>query len=200
MHKHPIGATKPWNGYNRSVLKKIEKKNSDLITNFHNQVVLSDVISDIIVDQFGNYVIQKFIDVTYKDKKIITELFEKMENRIFEISINPFGTRVLQKALDLFEENYLTIENDTINKIMENLVINNMMNLILDTNGNHVFKKIISLYPKDKNDLIYMKIKEICIETAKLKQGGIVLQKAFEKASLAQKVNFNSFFNFLFLG
>jgi len=172
----------------RLLQKKIEKKNFDLIMNFHNQVIKSDVINDIIIDQFGNYVIQKYIEVTYKDKKIMTELFEKMENRIFEISINSFGTRVLQKALDLFEESYLTIENETINRVMENLVINNMMGLILDTNGNHVFKKIISLYPKDKNGLIYERIKLICIETAKLKQGGIVLQKAFEKASIEQKV------------
>jgi len=172
----------------RLLQKKIEEKNYDLINSFFEKIIKSSNLIEIINDQFGNYVIQKFLEVIFKDKYIMTTFFENINSKIFDISVNLYGTRVFQKALDLLDKNYQFIENDIINEIFKNLVLDYMMDLIIDTNGNHVFLKIIGIFPKSKNEFIFDQLLEKSKDIAKLKQGGTVFQKAFEHGSKTQIV------------
>ncbi len=155
---------------------------------FYEAVVKRPNFTDYVCDKFGNYVIQKFLEVIFKDKIIMTTFFENIQLKIFDVSVDLYGTRVFQKALDLLEKNYHCIENDTINEIFKNLVLEHMMQLIVDTNGNHVFMKVIGIYPKNKNEFIFNELLKKSKEIAQLKQGGTVFQKAFEQGSKSQKV------------
>ena len=96
---------------------------------------------DIINDQYGNYVIQKYID--YCDKKILSailkQLFKHSEKAIYEISINPYGTRALQK---LFEKISNYIKEEDIERIQKSIK-GNIVSMIKNINGNHVIQSII---------------------------------------------------------
>ena len=179
----------------RLIQIKIEEKNYDFIMNFYEKVIKSNKIVQIINEQFGNYVIQKFMEITFKDKNIITTFFEKISQDIFEISINKYGTIVLQKILDLLNNNYSLIENNTINNVLRNLIINNTMNLSSDTNGNHVLMKIILIYPRDNNQFIFDVLSKYSLEISKLRQGVYIFERAFEVANEKQRVK-NIFLNF----
>ena len=94
----------------KSIQKKIEEKSIEFTTKLYEQI--KNNLFEIINDQYGNYVMQKFVE--HCDKKIISSMLKKLsynlnpdnifykleKNYLYEISINPYGTRALQKMLD----------------------------------------------------------------------------------------------------
>ena len=92
---------------------------------------------EIMTDQYGNYVIQKFVE--YCDKKVISNMFKKISNNLFEISINNYGTRPLQKMI---ENLYGNMTSNDIN-ILLTMTKGNVLELIKDINGNRVIQSII---------------------------------------------------------
>ena len=126
--------------------------------------------------------------VSQKNKTLITSFFSKIQNELFKISVNSYGTRVFQKALEkLDESNYENFETEELNTIIQNLIDKHLFPLCFDKNGNHVFQKIIRLYPKTKNDYIYKQLNQSSIEICKLKQGATILQTALKYSNESQK-------------
>jgi hypothetical protein len=173
----------------RFVQLKIEEKNkkNDLqfLIKFFEKI--KDNLITIIKDQFGNYVIQKFFEGIVLNSNLLIRFFQVIRKDLFQISTNLFGTRFFQKSLEILTSLYKQIENDVINEILKELVVNNCYDLIIDTNGNHVFQKILILYPREKNQFIYDELNKISLEVARIKQGGCIFQRAFDIASFNQK-------------
>jgi hypothetical protein len=169
----------------RLIQKKLEEKQEYVFPIFE---AIQGHVFEIINDQFGNYVIQKIVDYIYNDKVLISRFFELIKPNIFIISINQYGTRVLQRILDYFCTSYPATQ--AINDAMKELIVNYTGELIMDTNGNHVFQKILMIYPKYDNTFIYDELAHLAIDIAKSKKGGCIFQRAFEFANLSQKVNY----------
>jgi hypothetical protein len=169
------------------VQKKIEEKVGDeeYLNLFYERI--HPYIYDIVNDQFGNYVIQKYFEIIQLNRMAVTRFFERIGNSLFSISVHPYGTRFLQRALECLTPIYAQIETESLNDILRDLIQSHIMDLILDTNGNHVFQKILALYPKDKNGFFYDELTRIAFSVAKLKQGGCIFQKAFDFATHEQK-------------
>lgn len=170
----------------RIAQKKLEERATDFefVQNFYNKIE-SNLI-DIINNQFGNYVVQKYFEIIHQDNSSVSRIFEKIRFNIFEISIHQYGTRFFQKALELLISNYN--ESETTNSVLKELIEKHMMDLIVDTNGNHVFQKILLLYPKNKNQFLYDKVTNNAIAIAKVKQGGCTIQRAFDYSNTSQRV------------
>jgi hypothetical protein len=168
----------------RLIQKKIEERGSEFIYPIFEKI--QNNLNELILDQFGNYVIQKVIDYIYSDKAFVATFFEKIKSNSFLISINQYGTRVLQRLLDYFVVNYP--ENQSTNDVMKDLILSHTYELIMDTNGNHVFQKILMIYPKGDNQFIFDELAKVGIEIAKSKKGGCIFQRAFDHASPNQKV------------
>lgn len=145
---------------------------------------------DLIIDPFGNYLIQKLIDhlSTYQKDMMI----EKIHGYLFLISINQYGTRSLQKIIDRISNTYqidLVVKglqsNDVINVRVED---NNIVKLIKDLNGNHVIQKCIFKFPPEKFQFL---IDSICLDNnivriSTHKHGCCVLQKLLNNANFNQ--------------
>jgi hypothetical protein len=131
--------------------------------------------------------VQKYIEIIQNDKYLITSFFERIRPNLYEISIHHYGTRFFQRALEYLTGIYQKIETTMLNEILKELIENHIFDLILDTNGNHVFQKILLLFPKNKNQFIYDLLCKIALDVAKLKQGGCIFGRAFECASLEQR-------------
>jgi hypothetical protein len=174
----------------RLLQKRLEEKPIQFVQPIFERIKGSLV--EIINDQFGNYVIQKIIEYIYNDKILITQFFERIKNKLFDISINLCGTRVLQKLLDYLciGVNFNEIENKSINEIFKSFVQEHIYDLIMDTNGNHVFQKILTIYHKSDNQFIYDELLKVGIDIALTKKGGSVFQRALDKGSTGQKVKF----------
>ena len=56
------------------------------------------VLSNLMVDAYGNYVVQKFFDFGMESQK--KSLATKLQGHVFPLSTHTYGCRVIQKALD----------------------------------------------------------------------------------------------------
>jgi hypothetical protein len=176
----------------RFVQDRLDEKKDDLEFTKKLFNAMQDILPEIINHQFGNYFIQKYLEVLIyqHNKELITSFFSKIKDDLFKISINNYGTRVFQKCLEKFDDGiYEQIQSDTLNEILKGLVMKHIFPLSFDKNGNHVFQKIIRIYPRDKNNFIYEQLNENCIEISKLKQGATILQTALKFANNQQKMS-----------
>ncbi|CCH40775.1 putative translational repressor [Wickerhamomyces ciferrii] len=147
---------------------------------------------DLIINPFGNYLIQKLIDYLSNYQKDL--LIEKIHTYLFLISINQYGTRSLQKIIDKVSNTYqidLIIKGLQINDVTNGIDDNNIVKLIKDLNGNHVIQKCIFKFPPEKFQFI---IDSICINNnivriSTHKHGCCVLQKLLNNANFNQILN-----------
>ena len=161
----------------KTLQKKLEEKNNEFISKFYEQI--KNNLFEIFNDQYGNYVIQKFVEQC--DKKIISSMLKKLyqlgnmennfnnnKNYLYEISINPYGTRALQKMLDNLGSALTEEDISIILKFSQG----NIYPMIKDINGNHVIQSIIENI-KNKNYLtpIYKEMCENIIPIMKTKSG-----------------------------
>ena len=153
----------------KSIQKKIEEKSNDFISKLYEQI--KNNIFEIINDQYGNYVIQKLAE--FCDKKILSSMLAKLsfnneKNYLYETSINPYGTRGLQKIL----ENLSTSMTEEDINIILKFTKGNIYPLIKDINGNHVIQSIIeSIKKKDILTPIYKEMIENIVNILKTKSG-----------------------------
>ena len=56
------------------------------------------VIENLMVDAYGNYVVQKFFDFGTNDQKEL--LANRLQGHVLLLSTHSYGCRVIQKALD----------------------------------------------------------------------------------------------------
>lgn len=137
--------------------------------------------SELCVDLFGNYVIQKLIE----NKECGAYITECLEGSFKEMSLNPFGCRVVQKLLDVNTDSDIE-RHDKITKELKS----NILELVYDSNGNHVVQKIVER-KIDFQGVFYTN----CIQLSNHKYGCRVLQKLFEKnecSRIIQKLIHNS--------
>ncbi|KKA29719.1 hypothetical protein TD95_003823 [Thielaviopsis punctulata] len=117
----------------RFIQEKLGQANSDEKNLLFAE--LKDNLLPIMRDIFGNYVIQKFLELGSQAQK--RAIGEVMVGKITDLSMNAFGCRVVQKAMDhvLADQRQVFIAE----------VRNNIMKLITNTHGNHVVQKAIEV-------------------------------------------------------
>lgn len=86
-------------------------------------------------DVFGNYVVQKLLD--FGTDKIKEEIRLTMEGEMLPMSLQMYGCRVVQKALE-------ALPDDNLTRLLEEFH-NNVLSCIHDQNGNHVIQKCIEV-------------------------------------------------------
>ena len=168
----------------KSIQKKIEEKSNDFTSKLYDQIKYN--LLEVINDQYGNYVIQKLVE--HCDKKIISSMIKKLyyssqnmmdnnnnnfhnkieKNNLYEISINSYGTRALQKMLSYLSS---SMTEEDINIILK-FCKGNIYPMIKDINGNHVVQCIIeNISNKDYLSPIYKEMTENIVNILKTKSG-----------------------------
>jgi pumilio RNA-binding family len=102
------------------------------------QIVMSEVLPAIRRlrnDVFGNYVIQKLLDFGSADMK--SEIRNTLESEMLQLSLQMYGCRVVQKALEALPEGELP------QLLME--FHHNVLSCIHDQNENHVIQKCVEV-------------------------------------------------------
>ena len=178
--------------YCRQIQTKLENNMND--KNYIEEFYLNikSRIIEIIEHQFGNYVIQKFLSVLIfqQNKELFTKVFHDINNELFEICIDIYGTRVIQKTLEkLGDGNYSKIETEELNQILKNVIENHLYELCCDKNGNHVYQKILKIFPREKNQFLFDAMKNICLQVAIIQQGATLLQVVFDNGTKEQNEN-----------
>lgn len=171
----------------RFLQKKLES-NSINESNLVRDLMFDQIkpfLLNLILDPFGNYLIQKLCEYLTVDQK--TTLIDSIYPYIYKISINQYGTRSLQKIID-------TVDNENQMDLLikgfssEFISIEQIVLLINDLNGNHVIQKCIFKFPSSKFDFIINAIveKNNIITISTHKHGCCVLQKLLSVCTLQQ--------------
>ena len=104
-------------------------------------------INKIICDQFGNYLFQAMIEnLTNKN---LLKFLNIISQNFYEISINAFGTRVIQKLINIICKNEKLLNE--FNKIFYKEI--NI--LILTSHGNHIIQKYIDEVKFNEKNVIF---------------------------------------------
>lgn len=138
---------------------------------------------ELIIDPFGNYLIQKLLD--YCDEDNLNLILETLQFNLFLISINQHGTRALQKIIDRMNNTYQLL---LLVKGLKPYIIE----LIKDLNGNHVIQKILNKYSPENCQFIYDSIISDLLVVATHKHGCCVLQKCLNHVNASQLTAFSN--------
>ncbi|MFT7813230.1 pumilio homolog 1 isoform X4 [Arapaima gigas] len=106
------------------------------------QLVFSEILQaayQLMVDVFGNYVIQKFFEFGSLDQKLA--LAERIRGHVLSLALQMYGCRVIQKALE-----FVPSEQQVISEMVRELD-GHVLKCVKDQNGNHVVQKCIECVP-----------------------------------------------------
>jgi hypothetical protein len=136
-------------------------------------------IGELMTDAFANYLCQKILQFSVDEQRSL--IVDSIASDLVRISMNSHGTRAVQKLLDVLNN------PDHIRKVVFALSTN-VVALMKDLNGNHVIQKCLSRMSAEHTQFIFNAAIENCIDIASHRHGCCVLQRCFDHASDAQRV------------
>ena len=126
-------------------------------------------------DSIGTYPIQTIIEhVGSKNEKVI--IINALKEKIKELSIDPFGSHVLEKLLACFEEEYVSF--------LYTYIVNNFLELAYNNNGICIIKKILTFtHKKALHDKLKIIVKDNATQLISHPYGNFVIQVVVESWS-----------------
>ena len=120
-------------------------------------IKLSPNLTEVMCSHYGNYFIQKFFQrLNYQQRLFILNI---IQNNFLDICIDKSGTHSIQAFID-------SIKTPLEEKIIENLLNQNLLLLFCNENSHHIIQKIIIDYPEYKrgflNNFILTNLNKIC--------------------------------------
>jgi hypothetical protein len=121
-------------------------------------------------DVAGNYAIQKILN--NKKPYEVSFIIESLKNKIYELTLNLYGCRVVQELISILDNENISIITSELKPFYTKC--------IEDKNGNHVIQKLIEkLSEKDLNDIYLVSLNNI-ITLSKHQYGCRVIQRLFK--------------------
>ena len=149
------------------IQKYLETKDKTMIPELIDKLIKDCLL--LIIDQFGNYVIQTIL--LMGDKKYGNILAENISSNIVFYAKHKYSSNVVEKCFDYCDGIYL-----------KNLIGNvqkkeNLIKLILDEHGNYVVQKVLSLSSAKKQKNMLSIIKSVFDKLKTLPHGDKVINR-----------------------
>ncbi|KAF8395983.1 hypothetical protein HHK36_017594 [Tetracentron sinense] len=138
-------------------------------------------IVELMTDPFGNYLVQKLLDVCDEDQRMqILYAITRKAGDLVRISCDMHGTRAVQKVIETLKtpEQFSMV----VSSLKPNIVI-----LIKDMNGNHVAQRCLQYLMPEYSEFLFEAATVHCVELATDKHGCCVLQKCLSHSDGEQK-------------
>ncbi|CAN1345781.1 Putative pumilio homolog 7, chloroplastic [Linum perenne] len=141
-------------------------------------VMIFDEIVDHVVElslnQFGNYVIQKMLDVCDEVQRLqIVYVLTKEAGQLVKISLNTYGTRVVQKLVE-------TLKTRQQISLVVMALKTGLRDVVEDQNGNHVVQSCLRYLTNDDNKFIFDAATKFCVDIGTHQHGCCVMQKCID--------------------
>ncbi|KAJ0988608.1 hypothetical protein J5N97_006964 [Dioscorea zingiberensis] len=141
----------------------------DQVDKIFNGII--DHVAELMTDPFGNYLIQKLLDVCSEEQRMsIILILTKYPDELVRISLNVHGTRAVQKLIE-------TIKTRQQIALVMSALQPGFLELIKDLNGNHVIQRCLQSLTSEDNKLIFEAAAKHCVEIATHRHGCCVLQR-----------------------
>ncbi|XP_010436301.1 PREDICTED: pumilio homolog 11-like [Camelina sativa] len=153
----------------RCLQKLIEERRFLDVMIIFEQVI--NHVTELGMDQFGNYFVQKLLQVCDEEQR--TQILIRLTSKpglLVKISINNYGTRVVQKLIE-------TVSTKEQISLLKSALKPGFLSLVRELNGNHVILSCLRfLDPNDKKFILEAATK-FCTEIATHRHGCCVLQR-----------------------
>ncbi|XVE55488.1 hypothetical protein DITRI_Ditri03aG0162500 [Diplodiscus trichospermus] len=140
----------------------------------HVQIIFNEIIDNIVelmMDPFGNYLVQKLLDVCTEGQRLqIVLMVTKEAGQLVKISLNTYGTRVVQKLIE-------TLKSRQQISLVKSALKPGILDLIKDLNGNHVLQRCLQCLDNEDNKIIFDAAAKFCVDIATHRHGCCVLQR-----------------------
>ncbi|KAL8172045.1 hypothetical protein V2J09_023849 [Rumex salicifolius] len=143
------------------------------------EMVLSEVLDhvpELMIHSFGNYFIQKLIDVSTEEQRsrlLASVIFDRRQ--LIYICFDNHGTRAVQKLLEKLTSPY------QIHRFMVALAPG-VVDLIKDINGHHVIQHCLKNFSAQQNEFLLHEVARNCFDIATDKSGCCVLQQCVDNS------------------
>ncbi|CAA6665047.1 unnamed protein product [Spirodela intermedia] len=130
-----------------------------------------DHIAELMVNPFGNYLVQKVLDVCTEDQRLeIILVLTKNPTDLVRISLNMHGTRAVQRLIE-------TLKNKKQIALVISALQPGFLSLIRDPNGNHVIQRCLQYFSSEDSKFIFEAAARHCVDIATHRHGCCVLQR-----------------------
>ncbi|KAJ0261568.1 Pumilio 12 [Hirschfeldia incana] len=163
----------------RFLQRKFSEKNENDIEIIFNEII--DYISELMIDPFGNYLVQKLLEVCSQDQRMqIVQSITRQPGVLIKISCDMHGTRVVQKMVETVKR------QEEIAMIMSALK-HGVVILIKSVNGNHVVQRCLQYLLPHCEKFLFEVVIAHCVDLATDQHGCCVLQKCIGYSKGEQK-------------
>ncbi|CAJ1936035.1 unnamed protein product [Sphenostylis stenocarpa] len=144
------------------------------------QVIFNEIIDHVVelmVNPFGNYLMQKLLDVCNEEQRMqILLILTEEPGQLVRISLNTHGTRVVQKLIEsLRTRQQISLAVSALEP--------GFLALIKDLNGNHVVQRCLLCLSNEDNKFIFVAAAKYCVDIATHQHGCCVLQRCIGHSS-----------------
>ncbi|KAJ8760127.1 hypothetical protein K2173_010983 [Erythroxylum novogranatense] len=130
-----------------------------------------DHIVELMVDPFGNYLVQKLLEVCDEDQRMqILCTITRKPGDLIKISCDMHGTRAVQKVIE-------TLKTAEQCSIIVSSLKPGIVTLIKNMNGNHVAQRCLQYLMPEYREFLFEATTTNCVELATDRHGCCVLQK-----------------------
>ncbi|CAD5314562.1 unnamed protein product [Arabidopsis thaliana] len=141
---------------------------------FHEaKVILLAIIDHVVelsMDPFGNYIVQKLLDVSDEEQRtLIVSVLTSNPRELIRICLNTYGTRVVQKMIE-------TVKTKQQIALVKSGLKPGFLALVKDLNGNHVIQSCLQTLGPNDNEFVLEAATKYCAEIAIHRHGCCVLQ------------------------
>ncbi|WJZ88413.1 hypothetical protein VitviT2T_007714 [Vitis vinifera] len=140
-----------------------------------------DHIVELMTDPFGNYLVQKLLEVCTEDQQMqILHAITRRAGDLVRISCNMHGTRAVQKVIETLRT------SEQFSMIVSSLKPG-IVTLIKDMNGNHVAQCCLQNLMPEYREFLFEAAITNCVELATDRHGCCVLQKCLGHSAVEQR-------------
>ncbi|KAK9058525.1 hypothetical protein SSX86_023367 [Deinandra increscens subsp. villosa] len=153
----------------RSLQKKFSEGTREDLENIFREVIVH--IIELMTDPFGNYLVQKLLDVCDKHQHMqILRVITRKPGDLVRISCDMHGTRAVQKVVE-------TLKTREQCSMVVSALKPGIIGLMKNMNGNHVAQRFLQYLKPEFNEFLFEAATVKCMELATDRHGCCVLQK-----------------------
>ena len=142
---------------------------------------LKNSLSELICDQFGNYLFQVLLDVLSFEN--LSEFLTLTQQSFFQICTSCHGTRVIQKLVDKVSSSPILL-----NKFIYNICSDNLKEIMKTPYGNHIIQKYLTtIHNCEYTNFIFQIVIENFLDITNSKHGVCVIQKCISEGDESQR-------------
>ncbi|XP_068649784.1 uncharacterized protein [Aristolochia californica] len=143
-------------------------------------IEIVDHIVELMTDPFGNYLVQKLLEVCDEDQQMqILRSITQKDGDLIKISCDMHGTRAVQKVIE-------TLKTPEQTSIVVSSLKPGIVTLIKDMNGNHVAQRCLQHLMLEYREFLFDAATAHCVELATDRHGCCVLQKCLQNSDREQ--------------